>query len=187
MNMGKMKRAVFLDRDGTLVKAYRGRPANVPEEIELLSGVPQGLRMLKDAGYMLVVVTNQGGVGLGYTTVKTLHEMHERMGDLLIMEQAPPPDAVYFCPHKPDEGCPCRKPKPGMITRAAQELSIDLRKSYMIGDDPRDMEAAKAAGLRKKVMVVSDRFEPCDVADILCPTFLDAARVIKIMGAAAKL
>jgi D-glycero-D-manno-heptose 1,7-bisphosphate phosphatase len=111
--------------------------------------------------------------------------MNERLNDLLVMAGAPAIDAMYWCPHSPQSECVCRKPKPGMLLEAAKNLNIDMANSYMIGDDVRDMEAARAAGLRKKIMVVSDRYTKNDVADVVCPTFLDAVRAILLMGAMA--
>jgi D-glycero-D-manno-heptose 1,7-bisphosphate phosphatase len=153
------RRAVFIDRDGTLIRTYPGRPANNPEEVELLQGVSTGLRRLKDAGFMLIVVTNQGGVGLGYMTMDTLSKMHDQL-DFLIKEAGGPfIDAYYFCPHTLQAKCLCRKPHPKMILDAAKEFGIDPSKSYMVGDDPRDIQAGAAAKLRKGYMVKSDRTE----------------------------
>lgn len=176
------RRAVFLDRDGTLVKAYDNRPANHPDEIALLPGVPEGLKRLRDAGYTLVVVTNQGGIGLGHISREDLADMNDRLNDLVAMAKGEVPDAYYWCPHKPSEGCDCRKPKPGMLLRAAAHMNIDLANSFMIGDDVRDMQAAQAAGLRKKVMVVSDRYVENTVADIVCSNFKDAVESVIRMG-----
>ncbi len=177
------KRAVFLDRDDTLVKSYEGRPANTADEIALLPGVAEGLRRLKGAGYILVVVTNQGGIGMGYITAQILALQHERLNDLLLMAGAPPIDAFYWCPHSPGSGCVCRKPSPEMIRRAASNLSIDLGRSFMVGDDIIDMRAGEAAGLRKKLMVVSDRYRENTAADLIFSSFDQAAEAIVVMGA----
>jgi histidinol-phosphate phosphatase family protein len=172
------RRAVFLDRDGTLIRAYDKRPANTVDEIELLSGVPEGLKALKDAGYALIVVTNQGGIALGFISLTTLHQQHERLNDLLIVAKSYPLDAFYWCPHDTSGSCICRKPKPGMLQRAAEELNVNLSQSFMIGDDVRDMQAGKAAGLKKNIMVMSDRFAENDVADHIFATFDLAAKAV---------
>lgn len=144
--------AVFLDRDGTLVREVdflRG-----PEELEVLSGVTAGLRELEAAGFARVVVTNQSGVARGYLTEDTLAEIHTRMEAMLGTEGATL-DGIYHCPHHPTEGeppfrlaCDCRKPLPGMIDRAARELGLDLERSWTIGDSGRDLEAGAARGVR---------------------------------------
>ena len=175
------KGAAFLDRDGTIVKVYEGRPANTVDEIELLPGVPEGMRELKDAGLQVVVVTNQGGIGLGYMTIDVLKAMNERLNDLLVLAKAPPIDAFYWCAHTPREGCECRKPRPGMFIKAQEDLQIDLGASYMVGDDVRDMEAAVCAGIRWPLMVVSDRYQDTPVARMIFPTFKDAAHTISML------
>lgn len=175
------KGVVFLDRDGTLVKAFEGRPANTVEEIELLPGVPEGMIELKQAGLRTVMVSNQGGIGLGYMTIDVLKAMNERLNDLLILAKAPSIDAFYWCAHAPREGCECRKPRPGMFIRAQEDLQIDLSASYMVGDDVRDMEAAVCAGIRWPLMVVSDRYQDTPVARMIFPSFKDAAHTIAML------
>lgn len=172
------KGVVFLDRDGTIVKVYEGRPANTVDEIELLPGVPEGMRELKDAGLQVVVVTNQGGIGLGYMTIDVLKAMNERLNDLLILAKAPSIDAFYWCSHAPNERCYCRKPNPGMLLTAAKDLNVDLSKSYFIGDDVRDMDCAVRAGVPQRYMVVSDRYNDTPFATAVVPTFKDAARMV---------
>jgi D-glycero-D-manno-heptose 1,7-bisphosphate phosphatase len=147
-----LKRAVFLDRDGVLIKVFAGRPANKVDEVELLPNVVEGLKLLADRGLILVVVTNQGGVGLDYTTIDEVHKMHDKLDELTGGLVA----RYEVCPHRPDARCECRKPRPGMLLNAAKDLSIDLSLSQIIGDGRSDMEAGVAAGLRAKWLVRTD-------------------------------
>ena len=136
---------VFLDRDGTL--NYDPGYLRVAAELKLLAGVGPSLARLKRAGARLVVVTNQSGVGRGIITLKDLEAIHARLQGLLEQEDAAL-DAIYFCPHHPDNGCRCRKPNVGMVERAVSELQLDLRRSYLIGDHARDIQLAKRVGAK---------------------------------------
>jgi len=142
---------VFLDRDGTL----NHDPGFIKSaaEMKLLPGVAAALARLKTAGAKLVVVTNQSGVGRGLITLKDLESVHTRLQGLLEQEGAVL-DAIYFCPHRPDDGCLCRKPGRGMVDRAVAELQLDLRRSYLVGDRVRDLELARAVGA-KPVLVMT--------------------------------
>ncbi|MCD4812013.1 HAD family hydrolase, partial [bacterium] len=126
----KPRRAVFFDRDGTLIveKNYLHRI----EDFEFIPGVPQALKRLQDAGFLLVVVTNQSGVAREYFTVETVHRLHEHMC-LELKHYCVNINGIYFCPHHPDAECDCRKGKPGMILQAADDLDIDLSRSFMTG------------------------------------------------------
>ena len=136
---------VFLDRDGTL--NYDPGYLRVAAELKLLAGVGPSLARLKRAGARLVVVTNQSGVGRGIITLKDLEAIHARLQGLLEQEDAAL-DAIYFCPHHPDNGCRCRKPNVGMVERAVSELQLDLRRSYLIGDHARDIQLATRVGAK---------------------------------------
>ncbi len=147
-----MDRAIFLDRDGTLIEdqKYDFNPSNV----HLLDGVAEGLRELKQAGYRLVVVTNQSGVARGLFDEARVREMHIRLADILA-ESGLTIDAFYYCPHHaegcvPDYSveCDCRKPKPGMILDAARDLQLELAESWMVGDICDDVEAGQRAGCK---------------------------------------
>jgi histidinol-phosphate phosphatase family protein len=145
-----VKRFVFLDRDGTLVRDT-GYPHR-PEDYALLPGVPQALRRLQDAGFALAIVTNQSGIGRGLFGEGDF----ERFQDLLLddLERAGVAIArTYHCPHHPDEGCPCRKPEPGMLWRARDELGAELGASWVIGDGARDVELAAHAGCHGAVRI----------------------------------
>ena len=136
---------VFLDRDGTL--NYDPGYLKVAADLKLLAGVGPALARLKGAGARLVVVTNQSGVGRGIVTLKDLEAIHARLQGLLEQEDAAL-DAIYFCPHHPDDGCRCRKPNVGMVERAVSELQLDLRRSYLIGDHARDIQLANRVGAK---------------------------------------
>jgi D-glycero-D-manno-heptose 1,7-bisphosphate phosphatase len=140
-----MKRAaVFLDRDGVINRPLliRGRP-HPPATLaafELLPGVPPALEMLKARGYSLIVVTNQPDVARGSGCRATIDRMHD------VLSQRLPLDAILTCFHDDADACQCRKPQPGLLLRAAQELDLDLARSFMVGDRWRDIEAGRRAG-----------------------------------------
>ncbi|MGY4707723.1 D-glycero-beta-D-manno-heptose 1,7-bisphosphate 7-phosphatase [Candidatus Bipolaricaulota sp. J31] len=139
-----MRKAVFLDRDGVVIRQVEGY-LDDPEEVELLPGAARAIKRLREAGFAVVVVTNQAGIGHGRLTEGTLAEIHRRLAEELSREGAAL-DGIYHCPHTPEDRCPCRKPAPGMLLRAAEELGLDLTRSYMVGDMTTDIEAGKRAG-----------------------------------------
>ena len=139
------KRAVFLDRDGTIARDVHY--CRRVEDFEILPTVPRAVRLLNEYGFEVVVITNQSGVARGYFTEETLLRIHQHMRQGLA-EYGARVDAVYYCPHHPDDGCDCGKPRPGLLRRAAEELEIDLSRSFMVGDGERDIKAGKAAGCR---------------------------------------
>jgi len=140
-----MHSAVFLDRDGTLV-VDRGYLDNVAG-IELLPGTAAALARLQAAGFILVVVTNQSGIGRGFYARSMVAAQHRRLGHLLAAAGICIA-AVEVCPHTPAAGCPCRKPAPAMFFRAARRLGIDLARSYMVGDKGSDVLAGRRAGCK---------------------------------------
>lgn len=134
--------AVFLDRDGVLnrpiLRNGRGYAPRDLGEFELLPGVGEAVRILKDADFLVIVVTNQKDVGLGLTSPETLAEMHR-----ILCAECPIDEVrVCICP----DDCPCYKPRPGMLLQAAQNWGIDLKRSFMVGDTWRDMGAGSAVG-----------------------------------------
>jgi histidinol-phosphate phosphatase family protein len=137
--------AVFLDRDGTLIEDT-GYPRD-PALVRLLPGAAHALRLLGEAGFLLVVVSNQSGVGRGLITPVEAAAVHARFVECLLGEGVRLSGA-YYCPHTPGEGCPCRKPAPGLLLHAAAEHGIDLPNSFLVGDRPSDAEAAVRAGCR---------------------------------------
>lgn len=136
--------AVFVDRDGTLIreKNYLDDPA----KLKLIAGSVQALKALKKAGYKVVVITNQSGVGRGYFTLATLKRIHARLNTVLKAAGAPV-DGLFVCIHSPEKNCPCRKPKPLLVTRAAKALKLDLSRSYLVGDSTADIGCAENAGV----------------------------------------
>jgi len=136
-------KAVFLDRDGTIARDVNY--CRRVEDFEILPSVPQAIRLLNQRGFKVVVVTNQSGIARGYFTETTLLQIHQYMEEELAKHGARV-DAIYYCPHHPDDECQCRKPKPGLLVKAAQDLGIDLGSSFVIGDAGRDIEAGKAVG-----------------------------------------
>lgn len=146
------RRAIFLDRDGTLIfdPGYLGDP----EGVEVLAGVSDGLRALKRLGFVLVIVTNQSGIARGKYSVADYEAVAERL-EARLAEAGTPIDAAYYCPFHPEGIVPAfardhedRKPSPGMWMRAAEDLGIDLARSWSIGDGERDTVAGRRAGTR---------------------------------------
>jgi D-glycero-D-manno-heptose 1,7-bisphosphate phosphatase len=160
---GTGRPAVFVDRDGVLNRSpvVSGKPVapRTLKDFRLLPGAVSAIAALRRAGYLIVVVTNQPDVGHGLIDQATLDAMHRRLRERLA------PDAIEICPHRQEEGCPCRKPKPGMLRRAARRLTINLQESYMIGDRWSDVEAGRAAGCYTILInrsYKSDQFSPPD-------------------------
>ena len=139
------RRAVFLDRDGTL-NVDIGYPRD-PDRITLLPGAAEGLRAFTEAGFALVVVSNQSGIGRGLVTPSEAAAVHERICGLLA-EAGTKIDDYRYCPHAPEDRCDCRKPRPSMLHDGARKLGIDLKRSWMVGDKPSDVEAGRRAGCR---------------------------------------
>jgi D-glycero-D-manno-heptose 1,7-bisphosphate phosphatase len=137
--------AVLVDRDGTVIEDV-GYPRE-PERIALLPGAAQALRAFAEADLPVVVVSNQSGIGRGLITEAEAAAVHERFVELLAGERVELAGA-YYCPHAPDEGCDCRKPEPGLLLRAADELGLDLGRSVMVGDKDSDLEAGRRVGAR---------------------------------------
>jgi D-glycero-D-manno-heptose 1,7-bisphosphate phosphatase len=139
-------RAIFLDRDGvlnrTVIRDGRPFPPASLADLQLLPGVERACWSLRDAGYLLIVVTNQPDIRRGTTTTANVNLMNDALVAKL------PIDAIRTCPHDDIDGCECRKPKPGMLIDAARDLDIDLASSFMIGDRWRDVEAGRRAGCR---------------------------------------
>ncbi len=143
-----MKKAVFLDRDGTLNSDEGHYYIFREEDFVLNEGVVEGLKILQNHNYLLIVVTNQGGVAKGQYTEEDVEKVHRKMQELLRAEGLEL-TAVYYCPHHDSvASCECRKPCSGMFKQAIKEYDIDVKKSYMIGDSNRDMEAAHSVGVK---------------------------------------
>jgi D-glycero-D-manno-heptose 1,7-bisphosphate phosphatase len=139
LQLAKMKRRQFvvLDRDGTII--VERNYLSDPRQIEFLPGAVRGLRLLLRIGLGLVVATNQSALGRGFFDEAHLDLVHRQLRELLETEGVQL-EGIYFCPHTPEDDCSCRKPKPGLIERAAKELDFDLQASFVIGDKPADIE-----------------------------------------------
>jgi heptosyltransferase II len=166
---------VFLDRDGT-VNRDTGYITS-PQELDLLSGVVEAVARLNRAGAKVVLVTNQSAIARGFITVDQLQTIHAVLLSRLEAGGARL-DAVYYCPHHPNDGCRCRKPQPAMIHRAAADLALDLSRAYVIGDQPRDIELARQVGARA-VLVLSGQTIRAAVHDMepsgIAPDFVAEA------------
>lgn len=174
------KRAVFLDRDCTVIEDMEYSVDST--KLRLLPGAQLGMRKLQEAGYLLVFVTNQSGVARGFFDEKALRTFNAQFVHWL-GEKGIEVSGVYYCPHYADGTvpsyairCDCRKPEPGMILRAADELNIDLRHSWMVGDRPADIGAGTAAGCRTVRIGSSGEDEP--PADFDAPDLAKAAELI---------
>lgn len=163
-NLKKRQKAIFLDRDGT-INEYVGFLTDI-KEFRLLDGVAEAIRKINASGYLAIVVTNQPIIARGEVSFTELQEIHNKMETLLGAEGAYI-DAIYFCPHHPDKGfegerveykisCDCRKPKPGMLLKAAEDFNIDLSRSWMVGDGKNDVEAGKNAGCKTVLIGTED-------------------------------
>lgn len=142
---GKKRRAVYFDRDGT-INTDVGYLSS-PDELEIIGGAEQSIKKLNEAGVLVIVISNQSGVGRGYFTEDAVEAVNERLKSLLEAEGARL-DGVYYCAHRPDEECGCRKPETGLADRAAREHGIDNSSSYVVGDKASDMGLADKIGAR---------------------------------------
>lgn len=163
-NLKNKQKAIFLDRDGTINK-YVGFLRKI-DEFELLPGVEEAIKKINESGYLAIVVTNQPVIARGEVTVEELNEIHKKLETELGYEGAYI-DGLYYCPHHPHKGyegeipelkidCECRKPKPGMLLKAAEDFNIDLSQSWMIGDGENDVKAGKAAGCKTALIGQED-------------------------------
>lgn len=164
-NLHHKQKAIFLDRDGTINK-YVGFLRNI-DDFELIDGAAEAIKKINESGYLAIVVTNQPVIARGEVSWDELNEIHRKMQTLLGRDGAYL-DGIYICPHHPDKGftgerpeykivCDCRKPKPGLLLRAAKDFNIDLSQSYMIGDDARDVEAGQNAGVKDSVKIETNK------------------------------
>ena len=169
--------AAFLDRDGTVIEEahYLADQA----QVRLAPGATQAMRRLREAGYLLIMITNQSGVGRGLLTEAELDKIHQVLNEMLAAEGAALDD-IYYCPHLPgaaveayDMDCNCRKPAPGMILAAAEKHGVDLKRSVMIGDAERDVEAGVAAGCRA-ILLAPDGEPESTAADFAAKTMTEA-------------
>lgn len=180
-NLKNKQKAIFLDRDGT-VNRYVGFLRNI-KEFELLPGVAEAIKKINQSGYLCIVATNQPVIARGEVSVSELNAIHIKM-ETELGKAGAYIDALYYCPHHPHKGyegeipelkidCNCRKPKPGMLFRAAEDYNIDLSQSWMIGDGENDVKAGKAAGCKTALIGEGERDQ-----DLIAEDLLDAVRQI---------
>lgn len=182
----KKSDACFLDRDGVLIEEEHY--LSNPDQVRLYPGAAGALRGLRAAGFLVVVVTNQSGVARGYYPEEAIAAIHRRIDEILARENAAV-DAYYHCPHHPGgeidaytTDCHCRKPAPGMLLRAADDLNIDLSASFMVGDKLSDIGAARAAGCRDAFLVRTGHgAQEAGMADGCCRVFDDIAAAAEYM------
>jgi len=177
-----MKWAVFVDRDGTVNEEVEY--LNDPAELRLIPGAPAAIRLLNQAQVPAILVTNQSGIGRGYFSAGRMREVHQELGKQLAAHGAHL-DAIYYCPHHPDEGCNCRKPRPGMLKQAAEEYRIDLQRSFVVGDKVSDLDAGRRAGCRTVLVLTGhgmgarQAFKGCNFQpDYIGKDLLDAVKWI---------
>ena len=151
--MNKLK-TVFVDRDG-VINQERSDYVKSISELEIYPNVAKNIKLLKDAGFLVVVITNQSAVNRGIVTHEMINQIHNSIQDHL-KKYGTFLDGFYYCPHTPNENCNCRKPKPGLLQKAILELNIDLNSSWMIGDSDSDIEAADSVGC--KAIKINDNF-----------------------------
>ncbi|MDH3504980.1 MAG: HAD-IIIA family hydrolase [Nitrospirota bacterium] len=144
--------AVFLDRDGTL-NHDRGYVTS-PEQLVLFPGVPEAIARLNHLGVMVLLVTNQSAIGRGMMTIEGLELIHERLAEL-IRPYGASIDGIFFCPHRPQDGCGCRKPKAGLIDQAVNRFALDLSQCYLVGDKRSDLEVAQTVSVPGVLVMTS--------------------------------
>jgi D,D-heptose 1,7-bisphosphate phosphatase len=186
--MDKMEKAIFLDKDGTLIPDV---PYNVnPKLVCIEENSLEGLKSFRDMGYKLVVISNQSGIARGYFAEDALRGVEETIQELLARHDLNI-DTFYYCPHDVDDNCNCRKPKPGMLLQAALDLNIDLTQSWMIGDILNDVEAGNTAGC-KTILIDNGNETEWNLNENRQPTFKakhinEAAQLIQRTDAALHL
>jgi D-glycero-D-manno-heptose 1,7-bisphosphate phosphatase len=166
---GTMFPAIFLDRDGVIIQ-NRDTYVRTWEDVEFLPGSLKALADLKRIPHKIVIVTNQSVVGRGLISLETANQINQRIVEI-IQDHGGRIDGAYICPHTPEDRCTCRKPQPGLLLQAAKDLPIDLSHSVMIGDALSDLQAGKAAGIPRLVLVQTGR----GADQLRLPAVLDVA------------
>ena len=144
--------AVFVDRDGTL--NHDTGYVTSPEQLVLFPGVPEAIARLNRLGVRVLLVTNQSAIGRGMMTIEGLESIHERLAEL-IRPYGASIDGIFFCPHHPQDGCGCRKPKAGLIDEAVNRFALDVSQCYLVGDKRSDLEAAQTASVPGVLVMTS--------------------------------
>ncbi|MCS6814859.1 MAG: HAD family hydrolase [Cyanobacteria bacterium] len=175
-------KGLFLDRDGVLIN-YVPYLSHA-DQVVTLPGAGQALRQWQQAGYLLIVITNQSGIGRGYFTTEDVAAVHQRMQAYYQRDNVTFHD-ILICPHTPSDRCSCRKPSPQLVLQAAEQYHIDLSQSFFVGDAPSDIECAQNAGCQP-VLVLTGRGKDTQQAlinqNIQVPTFRDLADMTVLLG-----
>ncbi|MBR2440668.1 MAG: HAD family hydrolase [Lentisphaeria bacterium] len=187
-----MKKVFFLDRDGVIIED--ANYLSSPEQVVLCPGTPEAFRMIKAAGYEIVVVSNQSGIARGYFTYDDLAKVEKHIENCLTDAGAPLPAGWYYCPHHKKGSvaeyavdCDCRKPKPGLLLAAKKELDIDCGESFIIGDKVSDLESGFAAGCKAGVLVLTghgteQELKPLEKPYETAPEILEAVKLLLKKG-----
>jgi len=178
-----VRKAVFLDRDGTII-TNEGDLGN-PNGVELIDGAKEAIKMLYEAGWLLIVVTNQAGVARGAFTEDDIHKVHAKIDGLISIDEVCPIEQYYYCcyhPEGPDPEWTCdhpnRKPRPGMLREAMLKHDIDGTRSWMIGDTARDIQAGNACSCKTIWLTGQNRVTDETTPTLFAPQLIDAARFI---------
>jgi len=166
-----MKPYIFIDRDDTLI--YDVPYLNEPERVKLTPGAGRTLAKLREKGFGVIVISNQSGIGRGIITLEQLNAVNMRMKELLAADGCELDD-IFFCPHKPTDNCPCRKPRTGMLEQACAKYAVDLRHSVMVGDSQGDIDMGKAFGLKTVQIRLPELNKPDAMADCTASCLEDA-------------
>jgi histidinol-phosphate phosphatase family protein len=162
--MEQTRPAVFLDRDGTLIRDFHY--LSDVSQVELLDGCVEGLSRLSAAGFALVMVTNQSGIARGLVTLDQMEAINGKIVEIFL-ESAIELDGIFYCPHHPDDQCDCRKPRVGMVDQANERLAIDVRKSWVIGDKCSDVGLGLNVGARAILLASGDAAPDLSSSDCL--------------------
>ena len=171
-----MNKAVFLDRDGTIIRDA-GYLAD-PDGVEILPGAVEALRKLRGYGFKLIVVTNQSGVGRGMFPPEDMRRVNDQV-ESLFAKQGITFDDILICPHAPKENCDCRKPSPKLLTEAAAKHDINLSLSAMVGDKPSDPETGLAAGCKINIILTPEPAKFADSPFLAAKEIAEAAAIIR--------
>ena len=170
-------KAVFLDRDGTIINDPNDLRVKSESDLNLFADTIESLRLLSDNGFAIIIITNQAGISEGLIT----KDDYLRINDAFVQMLKPSGSTIlkiYMCPHGESDNCECRKPKPKMILDAAKEFDVDLKSAFMVGDRPSDIAAGIAAGTRTVMVKTANTYVPAPNAEHTADTLLDAVKYI---------
>ena len=159
-----MNKAIFLDRDGTLI--FDEEYLADPDKVALMPGAVEALCEFRNSGYMLIIISNQSGIGRGIFSEEEMKLVNKKVADLFKAKDLEF-DAVLICPHAPEDNCECRKPSPKLLLDAAEQFSIDLANSAMIGDKLSDVQCGISAGCRFNIFLDNGKQPPPDRDDVI--------------------